>query len=303
MRNQIVLVDGALECGRHAVAEHVARALRAQLFVGSLKTQPWEYVQAMQPALDGLKPVVIEYSWRTSIIRKKLGLAGGVPSTYCRMLTRLALTRDAHSVICLSDLRTYMTCVARAHKTHHVEGLINAALIHEAWRSLKPDITTYLVNHPQDETVHMAMDWSDSLHEYGPGAGNWRFGNILVVGGKHGASAQPYRLELNAPFVSMSGVGCSEWLADHLDEHHINESHLYWINSRDRDGEPTDAEFEARLEPTNVIALGRNAGEWCNNHGIEAVHIEHPQYHKRFMSTEPYALGPLLKRLINSKEE
>ena len=302
MQNQIVLVDGVLECGRHIVAERVAKSLRADLFVGNATTQAYEYVRAMRSALDGIHSVVIECSWRMSEIRRKLNLPAAVSPVYSRMLTRLALTRDAHAIICLSDLRTYMTMVSKTYKTHHIEGLINAALVHEAWCNMKPVIRTYMLHHPQDECLNDALDWSYSKHGDGPGAGHWEYGNILIVGDRNGKSEQPYELELNAPFVSMSGVGCSEWLAHHLDEHKISENHLYWVNSRDKFGELTDAEFEARLEPLHTIALGRNAAEWCIANHIQAEVLEHPQYHMCFMAHEPYNLGPVLRKFIDLRE-
>lgn len=303
MEHQILLVDGPIDCGRSKVAAMVAQQLRAKHFVANPKTQAWEYVQAMQPALDNLGTVVIEYSWYNSKIRASLGMAGTVDPAHCRMLNRLALTRDAHHILTLTDLRTYMASAARLRKTNNIEMMIDLAIIHKAWRDMKSELTLYRVNAPELTLLQSALDWSTSLYDEGPGAGAWRFGNILVVGDRHGPSQQPYHISINAPFVSMSGVGCSEWLAKHLNQAKICEKHLYWANCRDQDGEFIDAEFEARLEPTHVVALGRHAQQWCKDNHISCVEIEHPQAHMRFMSSKPYILGDILRKMIDDKTQ
>lgn len=301
MEHQIVLVDGPIDCGRSVAAALIAKQLGAEHFAANPKTQAWEYVQAMQPALDGLGSVVIEYSWYNSKIRANLGMAATVDPAHCRMLNRLALTRDAHHVLTLTDLRTYMASAVRLRKTTNIEMMIDLTIIHEAWRDMKSELTLYKVNSPEIALLQPALDWSDSHCDEGPGAGAWRFGNILVIGDKHGPSQQPYNLQINAPFVSMSGVGCSEWLAKHLNQARISEKHLYWANCRDENGDFIDSEFEARLEPTHVIALGRHAQQWCKENHIVCTEIEHPQAHMRFMSDKPYILGDLLRKMIDDK--
>ncbi len=301
MEYQIVLVDGPQDCGRSIAAKWIAHQLGAKLYIGTAETQAWEYVQFMRPALDKIHPVVIENSWYNSKVRDLLGMPATVKAVHRRMLNRLALTRDAHHILTLSDLRTYMQCIAKMRQTSNTNVMINAAVIHDVWMRLRSDLPLYYAPKPESLCLASCIDWSLSKYEDGPGAGAWRFGNILIVGDRPGPSKQPYHIDINAPFVSMSGVGCSEWLADHLNEHNISEQHLYWINCRDQEGEFVSSEFESRLEPTSVIALGRHAEQWCNDNDIQSIYIEHPQAHMRFMSHKPYILGDTLRRLIDDK--
>lgn len=127
------------------------------------------------------------------------------------------------------------------------------------------------------------------------GAGAFVKGNILIVGEQSsdpGSSLEPL------PFCSVDG--CSGWLNEMLDREKIQEDRLFWVNPFRQDGTKTDLKrLSEDLEPSYVIALGRVAKESCETAGIKFLQMHHPQYWKRFRSTERYPLLDLLKFLTN----
>ena len=63
--------------------------------------------------------------------------------------------------------------------------------------------------------------------------------------------------QYHVPFVTFSGRGCSEWLAEQLDLAGVPEVLLDWDNAYNDTGDALDP---ALLEPgTAVVALGRNS--------------------------------------------
>lgn len=125
----------------------------------------------------------------------------------------------------------------------------------------------------------------------GPGIGMFKPGVTLLVGDQVNVNANE---QFNVPFVGLGG--CSEWLAEKLDEARISEKSLYWINAHEQTGEVTDARFVDQLQPKRIIALGNNAYNWCEFHGFnsECVKVPHPSFWRRFRTNQPYALTELL---------
>ena len=150
-------------------------------------------------------------------------------------------------------------------------------------------LETWLPVIPYDYTVHtieQLLDKLDSLE---------RRSKVVLLGDRANVRV-PGQARYAVPFVSFTGVGCSEWLAQQLDEAEIPEHALEWFNAYSSTGAPLDASLLPEGLP--VVALGRNASQWCVERGITHRLCPHPQSHKRFYSALPYPLLTTLKELL-----
>lgn len=135
------------------------------------------------------------------------------------------------------------------------------------------------------------------------GVGAMRPGNIMMVG-ERASGSQHGKLTNNHPFCTLKA--CSGWLNALLEAAEIPEEQLYWINILDTDGAPISlAPYLEDYQPSHIVCLG----------GIALNHVKrqlgdlktpvlqqmHPQYWKRFRSSEPYPLIQLLKGLTNNE--
>lgn len=112
---------------------------------------------------------------------------------------------------------------------------------------------------------------------------------ILIVGDKPGPKTIITKNEV--PFCS--DKHSSGWLNNQLT---IPEEELRWLNAFHFDGTPTSYEDLSKLLPAKkIIALGNVASDWLTSFKIEHIKIYHPQYWKRWRSTERYPLLDLLE--------
>jgi hypothetical protein len=122
------------------------------------------------------------------------------------------------------------------------------------------------------------------------GIGNFRRGNILLVGDTPGNKSMGY----NTPFV---GSGSGQWLLKQLEAIGFPEDKYYWINAKDNYGIDANYKFVSDLKPKKIIALGNEAAKWagrlCNLH--EVTTCPHPQFWLRFRSDQEYPLLKLIK--------
>jgi len=247
------------------------------------------YVRMMTPAIDREFPVVIECSWVTQEHHAHLlsPIAKLVFDKYAaqrRILDRLALGCGILSVRALD---------------------VSAPLRAE-WRINQGVLPTLEVG---DWDEYLFTDIADKIKRQvnpGPGVGRWAPGEvILLVGDQHGDTVQPYSVQRNIAFCSMSGKGCSEWLTTQLMKANIPETALYWINAREPktgSGIHTSWDFAKELKPKAVIALGDMASTWCRCLTDNYIQIQHPQSWKRFHYYEQYPLIPILKELLNGSD-
>lgn len=127
----------------------------------------------------------------------------------------------------------------------------------------------------------------------GPGIGAWRpHESILMVGERIAENLHG----VDWPFTGM--LGSSYWMTTQLQEHGYPEERFYWVNAFKPDTTPQNPAFIDELHPRLVIALGSVAKKWLTDAGVEHVHVEHPQYWKRFRAKDPY---PLLEVLSHAR--
>jgi thymidylate kinase len=95
------------------------------------------------------------------------------------------------------------------------------------------------------------------------------------------------------PFGSLSGRGCSIWLAMRLAEAGIGEDRLCWANA-----DSIAPDFAAPKGP-HVVALGGRAGERLAELGIDHARFPHPQTYKKFYADEPYPVIQYIKEALS----
>ena len=122
--------------------------------------------------------------------------------------------------------------------------------------------------------------------------------SILIIGDRPGPSAPKIAGYHHTPFYSTKH--CSGWLNAYLELEGIDENDLTWINAYDVNNEPTDPRVITKVDPRVIIALGGNADKWAKAAGVDLVSykyvkLPHPQWHKRFMNSQPYDLVEVLK--------
>lgn len=78
----------------------------------------------------------------------------------------------------------------------------------------------------------------------------------------------------------------------------ITEDRLMWTNSATWDNKVGDVKLLAHREWSHVICLGGNAKKFALKNGIANPTVfDHPQYHKRFKSKEPYPFIEFVQNL------
>jgi hypothetical protein len=208
-----------------------------------------------------------------------------------RMLDRMILTTGRALIVCLPD---YETC----HKAW-ASGREEMVSDEAQFKAIYDAYTTMKFNTP-----HVFYDWTketlDDLAEKlaavtmyenkGPGIGNFKPGNILIVGD---TANNPIIDNIDLPFVHWDG--CSPWLAMQLDYAGIPETELYWVNGFRLDGGIQSKDFLDDLKPRLIVALGEEAARWCEIADLKHTRVEHPQYWKRFRTADPYPLVNLLR--------
>lgn len=125
------------------------------------------------------------------------------------------------------------------------------------------------------------------------------YDSVLLVGDRPGPSAPKDIGYHHTPFYSTKH--CSGWLNTLLELEGIPEQKLVWVNSANEKGKFYSYDLIESLQPDVIIALGGNAREWIRkgpNQGWIATF--HPQYWKRFRSSERYELLDILHPLKNA---
>ncbi len=216
-----------------------------------------------------------------------------------RMLDRIALGRDGVVVLCRPP---YEKCRETFVQRKGIEYLDTPEQLNDVYRRYGKMVTDLPVvcydytNDNMDDVIDRVVKARGPVNT-GPGIGHWDPGHVtLMVGDRmNGKPGDPLS---DLPFVSFNEGGCSAWLARGLESASVPEDELYWINAFDRNGDATWDDFVGELSPKKVIALGENAAAWCAAAGVKYSRVQHPQFWKRFRSSEHYPLFSLLEEVI-----
>lgn len=244
------------------------------------------YVEAMVPALLGYQPVVFDRCWLSEIPYGTVFRGGRSRMTNAdiMMLERLAMRCGGVVIKCLPPVDT---CVATYRSRKCEEMLEKEEQLVDVWSMYHGTISDLpMVGY---DYTRMDKQFACTIAEtqrmprhptHIASAGNWNAKTVLV--GEGFAERKNQDPWYQWPFGSFSNSGCSRWLADELNSHHINERDLLWVNS--------DQDLSI-CRGKRVIAMGREAKVSLDVLDIPSVEVPHPQYWKRFKASgEMYPL-------------
>lgn len=125
---------------------------------------------------------------------------------------------------------------------------------------------------------------------------------ILLVADRPGPKAPQTDNFHHTPFYA--NIHSGGWLNSLLLKADISETSLFWTNSATWDGKPGDTDIlkvRGGHGWTTIIALGGNAEKFLMKNGVIVFHkFDHPQFHKRWKSKEPYPLIEFLGRIVHA---
>lgn len=251
------------------------------------------YVEAMLPALLGYQDVVLDRCWLSETPYGEAFREGQDRLTQAcrRMLERLAYRCGATVVLCQPK---WDVVKANYQKRKALEMLKNETQLRQVYDLYRtqgtalPLIPFDYETHPIEmlrQQISQARNPNHLLSR--ASAGNWDGGVVLV--GESFAERKDQDPWYQWPFASFSGDGCSRWLTEELDKAGLPEENLLWVNA------DQDLSFIHDLgwRPL-VVALGTKAEAELYKEKIEAQVVQHPQFWKRFKSSEPYPLIKLI---------
>lgn len=254
------------------------------------------YVEAMLPALLGYQSVVFDRCWLSELPYGVAFREGYDRMTRAdrRMLERLSMRCGGVVVKCLPPWED----VKRVYLGRkHMEMLDNdqqLKTVYDLYIKQGTDLPVF----DYDYTLNPAGVKPDDLtqlrmilHPTGmASAGNLSPTSIVLVGESF-AERKDNDPFYQWPFASFTNEGCSRWLTDQLDNIDVRESELFWINA------DQDLAILKSFLRQPAIALGNEAYNKLHKAGIEAIGLNHPQYHKRFNGRDTYPLLHFINKI------
>lgn len=302
---RIIILEGPDACGKSTLAHDVAKRLQPSTLVhhGPYKGEQmiWQhYLFSMLPAYADLCHVVLDRAWISEPIYGEAYRNGvnRVTVAQRRMLERVALGRGAGLVFCRVPWNVAAPKFTERKKigAEMLTDLSELRLVFRGYEesmreAFTPNVALFDYTSASTPTALAITEDLEAAPNTGPGIGAFATGSILLIGDRPGGLGGRWHL----PFVSLTAGGCSEWLAEQLEEYDIHERALYWVNASDG-VQTTRADFVDALKPRAVVALGDAAARWCTNVArVPFVQVDHPQHWKRFHHSESY---PLIKELL-----
>ncbi len=258
---------------------------------------PRFYVEAMQPALLGLRDVVFDRAWMSEMPYGVVFRNGSrLTEVDVRMLERLAFRCGAVMVHC----RPPWQSVRRSFLNRRTEEMLkDTTQLHQVYQLYDKQATalprlTYNFHDDRVAAIEKKIEaFRPPCHMLDVrSAGNYEAPCILV--GESFAEMTDDDAWYQWPFGSFNGAGCSWWLTQLLADAKISESELYWVNC--------DQPAYANVLPKDatVFALGDVAARSLQD--AKRLHrpYPHPSAHKRFSFSEPY---PLIQGIQNAIKE
>ena len=264
---------------------------------------PRYYMDSMRPLLDQYEHMLMDRCWLSEPIYGQAFRNGQdrVGTSARRHLERIAMRHGAVVVLCLPPWEKVKEAwLARKGADSEAEYLDRIEQLEQVYRSYERlQDTTDLPVVRYDYTIHrhqiqqlrrevgrVAMP----LHPNHSTVGNLD-GKIILVGEKPSDHTDQDTLR-QFPFCSFSNQGSSRWLTSHLDATGISEADLLWVNA-------SDGLYQIReLYGRPTFALGQAASDALTAADMPHTMVPHPQYHKRFNSSEPYELMSLIQTAL-----
>lgn len=260
------------------------------------------HVEAMLPALLGYSDVVFDRCWLSEYPygvafrggADRLG-EGSIP-----MLERVAYRCNPVLVKCLPPFESVKATFLSRKTLEMLDNTSQLEKVYDLYQVSRSALPVVHYDYTNDTDVRERIAEARSLssrHIAKVKSVGCSFGKVLLVGDEFGEPKDCdtfYQL----PFVSFSHLGCSRWLATKMQHAGIDESNIFWVNSK----LPEELEVIKALRPGKIlITMGKEASERVQALGIKPDHkVHHPQSWKRFHAREVYPLINLLKAYQNA---
>lgn len=292
----ITIFEGPDGGGKSTIARQYAEDTDARyVHFGPLpqvgKTLARLYVEAMLPALLGYQDVVMDRCWLSEMpygITFREG-EDRLGDTSRRMLERLALRCGAMVVLCQPPWEQMRENYLKRREQEYLKDVSQLAMVCELYQHHSTALPTLVYDYTDKATSPLLnLTTRDTCcHPLNiASAGNWAAPTVLV--GERFAEVKDCDSLYQAPFISFSKTGCSQWLTEQLAKWGVAEDQLLWLNA------DQDTTILQDHPAERVIALGSEASRMLYELGIDAVKVPHPQYQKRFSSTQSYVLRDYL---------
>lgn len=294
---QLTIFEGPDGAGKTTAAQLYAARVGAKYvhfdaLPGVTKGVARMYVEAMLPALEGYQDVVFDRCW---LSERPYGQVfhgrDRLTEADRRMLERLALRCSGLVVWCRP---AWNVVKANYLKRKELEMLTNTKQLKQVYQLYLKEPTAlpcfeydYTAQYPTTPRIYEPIGFPEGLFRPAPhplgvaSAGRWHARFVLV--GENFAERKDQDAFYQAPFVSFSKMGCSQWLTDQLTSIDLSEYDILWVNS------DQDLSF-LHSSRGEVYALGDVAWKKLYSMGITAVRCPHPQSHKRFKAKDDYPL-------------
>ena len=254
---------------------------------------PRLYQESMMPAVLGHRTTFLDRSWLSELpygIAYRNG-ADRIGRVNQRHLERLALRCDAHVVLCLPPWETVKANYLRRQHGEYLKTVDQLRVVYEEYTKLstRTDLPVMIYDYTVQPRLSMVRTDYKSCHRLDMNSGGSLKAKVLLVGDTFGNKHDGDPLAV-WPFSSFHSGGCSRWLTEQLMMCNISEKDLCWVNA----DELTTENVADIVMGKMVIALGLNADKQLDALHVGHEVIDHPQYHKRFHTHEPYTLIDLI---------
>jgi hypothetical protein len=313
MSSRVIILEGPDGGGKTTLARHLNEKYG---YITMKTSQPKDgedlfisYTKSLLEAVGSWRPIVFDRHYLGEpvygpIMRDAdlLGIRGR------RLIERLLVSRGVHLVLCLPTWEKLLQAWKDKNgddylRTEEQLSKINNAY-HRQLELLQMPVNNVLgyrwseTDGPAEESklMHALFEPLWSCPDFMTG---WPSATTLIVGERVNHKAVAWDL----PFHHLGGS--SEWLLDRLDDAHVHESTLCWANALDRDEKPNPLFQACEAFPNllRVVALGDVALQACEREfaksAIEICPLPHPQYWKRFKSSQSEVYTDLLRQAID----
>ncbi len=256
------------------------------------------FVEAMTPALLGIRDVVMDRSWLSeypygTVYRNGRDRLGPVA---CRMLERLALRCGAVVVYCLPAWPIVQQNFNRRRQDEYLQDVPSLKAVYRLYAQQQ----THLPQCLYDYTKHAQITADILNRQRTPchiveleSAGNFAAPYTLVGEQPHEWSdLDPW---YRWPFGSFNQRSTSYWLSQQLERTQIAERDLCWINA-DQLITFSPTSIRSFFAPnTLVCALGHKAASFLTKSQIDYISFDNPRTHRRIQrELTPYPLLAML---------
>jgi thymidylate kinase len=301
----ILLLEGPDGAGKTTLSEKLRQHFSDNKMVHIVKHGPYKdvspehlcriYFRGMSPALTFDDHVIMDRSWISEPIYGNVyrGGANRIDLPRRRMLERAALSRGGIVIHCQP---TFEACAKAFESRPEEEYLDNVKQLKEVYDEYEalPLLTSLPVVHYDYErdTIDELLERIEfvyfSRQNKASGGGCFKEGNILMLCDR-GPRTNVRSSAVVIPFINFNDDdGPSRMLAETLTSEGITEDKIYWINTQNYQGQPTEPDFIAKLKPSKIFALGNNAYTWAINNNVKAIKLPPPLHHMQNYPDQPY---------------